>query len=669
MYRKLATLIVYIVLSLTAATAQEICNNGIDDDADGLVDLNDPQCTCTGSSTGTPASLIPNPSFETMLCCPFQVSQVDCADQWIQASDATSDYFNECDYIAGSLPAAGLTPFPDGDGAVGMIILSDYKEYVGSCLLAPMVSGTSYTLEMDIAFLETDGGLEECLLTPTDFLPFDLTIYGAPNCGNIPYPSMDCPTAPFVPIGSISYDPLASWNTVSITFVPTFNVAEIVIGAPCTLPPGFPSLSTYQCLPYLMCDNLIINTSSSFDPFTVELSGSLCNNNAVLSASPVLTGGTWQWYEDGIALAGQTSSTLNLSALALGGGDYTATFTQTGGCVSASLEVADAEPFTITVNSETICTGSTVPLTVNGTGIATATWSPATGLSSATGTTVQASPATTTNYTVTATANGCTAQAVATVTVTAGVAITVNDEATCPGGTVVLTASGADTYTWSPATGLNTTTGPTVSATVNSTTVYTVTGTTGDCSGSGQSTVTIVNDVPMSIFATPNPATVDYPIVQFYGEPSDEELTWFFGNEGTATGSAPTHQFAAIDSTYEITLVVHTDEGCIDTARLTVVVQSGLIFYVPNTFTPDGDEHNNIFLPVFSSGYDPANFEMLIFNRWGEIVYQTKDLSAGWDGTYNGYYVPEGAYSWAISVKSDRSDERFEFQGHVMMQR
>jgi len=669
MHRKLATLTVFIVLALASATAQEICNNGIDDDADGLVDLNDPQCECTGTSTGTPQSLIPNPSFEEMLCCPSSYSEMNCATGWVQASDATSDYFNSCNFVASSIPNAGLVPFPDGVGCIGAIILSDYKEYVGSCLLSPMVAGESYTLQMDIAMLETDGFLDPCTATPTDYSPFVLTVYGAPTCGNIPYMGMDCPIAPFSVIGSITYDPLAEWQTLNITFTPTFNVAEIVIGAPCTLPPDYPALATGPlCFPYLLVDNLIINTSSSFDPFEVQLSGNLCNNNAVLNASPVLTGGTWQWYEDGVALVGQTGSSLNLSGLALGGGHYTATFTEANGCVAASIDVQDAEPFNITVNSETICPGATATLTVSGTS-GSCSWSPTTGLSSATGLTVQASPAATTNYTVTAIANGCTATAVSTVTVSQNIVIDVNDETTCPGGSVTLTASGATDYTWSPATGLNTTTGPTVIATVTETTTYTVLGTAGDCSGTGQGTVTIDNNVPMSLFASPNPVMVDYPFVQFHGEPSDQTLTWDFGDNTTGTGSTLTHQYMGIDGTYDVLLIVHTDEGCIDSMRVTIVVESGLTFYVPNTFTPDGNEFNNVFQPVFAAGYDPYNYELLIFNRWGEVVFQTEETTAPWDGSYKGSIVPEGQYSWKMVVKSDRSDERHEFKGHVYLLR
>jgi gliding motility-associated-like protein len=55
---------------------------------------------------------------------------------------------------------------------------------------------------------------------------------------------------------------------------------------------------------------------------------------------------------------------------------------------------------------------------------------------------------------------------------------------------------------------------------------------------------------------------------------------------------------------------------------------------VPNTFTPDADEHNQLFTPVFTSGFSPDNFEMTIFNRWGELVWQSFDHTEGWDGSF-----------------------------------
>lgn len=663
MTKKLVAFTMFIVLALSAR-AQEICNNAIDDDGNGLVDLNDPQCACNESISGNPVSLFPNPSFEDTICCPNWLGQVSCATPWQQISYVGSaDYFHTCNFLPASIPAAGLFPFPDGDACMGILALSDYSEYIGACLPSTMLAGTAYTVQMDIAMLEVTMSLGSCPEAPIDYTPLALTVFGAPSCGNFPLGVLACPSAPFVPVGTLTYDPLGSWQTVSFTFTPTFDVAEVAIGASCILPPDYPAFDA-PCYPYILIDNLIANTSASFSPFNIELSGSLCNHNAVLDVSPVLTGGTWQWYQDGVAIVGQTDPTLNISTLNLNGGNYTVTFNGAAGCASDSLNVADIQPISIAVNSDTICEGSSTLLNV--TGIAdSCTWSPAAGLSSTSGFSVQASPAETTSYTVTAWVNGCSATAVATVTVTPEIILDVMDGTTCAGGSATLTATGASSYTWSPVAGLNTTTGSSVIATVNTTTSYLVTGFSGDCSATAYATVTIENNIPMSVSASPNPVTADNPLVSFQGEPSGEQLSWNFGDNTSGTGPHVTHQYLGVGETYEVWMVVTTAEGCIDSMSVTVIVKSGLIFYVPNAFTPDGDEHNNLFLPVFSSGFDPFDYELTIYNRWGEIVFLTNNVSEGWDASYNGRYVPDGEYTWKIFVKSDETSERGQFDGHV----
>jgi len=83
-------------LAAMSLSAQEICNNAIDDDGDGLIDLNDSDCACADIMA---SSLIPNPSFEDMNCCPQFEAQLDCAVDWIQASVPTTDYVHTCGII------------------------------------------------------------------------------------------------------------------------------------------------------------------------------------------------------------------------------------------------------------------------------------------------------------------------------------------------------------------------------------------------------------------------------------------------------------------------------------------------------------------------------------------------------------------------------------------
>lgn len=171
-----------------------------------------------------------------------------------------------------------------------------------------------------------------------------------------------------------------------------------------------------------------------------------------------------------------------------------------GNCSDTSYVTLNVGPAPVISASaaNSICQGGSTTLSANG--ATTYSWSPSTGLNSSTGSNVSASPTQTTVYTVTGTTNGCNSTAQVTVTVNPNPVVTVSSAASiCSGQSANLSAGGADTYNWSPATGLNSTAGSSVIASPSSTTTYTVVGTTVDgCTGS--STVQIdVNPLPGSI--------------------------------------------------------------------------------------------------------------------------------------------------------------------------
>ena len=101
-------------------------------------------------------------------------------------------------------------------------------------------------------------------------------------------------------------------------------------------------------------------------------------------------------------------------------------------------------------------------------------------------------------------------------------------------------------------------------------------------------------------------------------------------------------------------------------------VSNELLFYVPNSFTPDSfDDLNSVFQSIFTSGYDPLNFSLLIFDRWGELVFETYDLEKGWRGTYGetGDVVQDGVYTWKIEFKEKDIDKKVQVMGHVLLTR
>ncbi|MGB0933085.1 MAG: PKD domain-containing protein [Lishizhenia sp.] len=142
---------------------------------------------------------------------------------------------------------------------------------------------------------------------------------------------------------------------------------------------------------------------------------------------------------------------------------------------------------------------------------------------------------------------------------------------------------------------------------------------------------------------------------------------WDFGDQsGISSVVNPTHQFPTLSAgTYPVTLVATIYPGCSDTVVKAIEVIEDLFYFIPNSFTPDGDEFNQVFQPVFVMGFDPYDFQMVIFNKWGEIIWETLDANAAWDGTYNGKIVPPGTYVWQIEFKSSLNDKRFKESGHL----
>lgn len=175
------------------------------------------------------------------------------------------------------------------------------------------------------------------------------------------------------------------------------------------------------------------------------------------------------------------------------------------------------------------------------------------------------------------------------------------------------------------------------------------------------------------------------PIADFYFLPDEPDIlmttieftnlsafadiyNWNFYQMGGSNAVNPVITYPDVPAEYDVQLVALTNEGCSDTARAVVVIKDVILFYVPNTFTPDKDDYNEIFQPVFTSGFDPFDFHLMIFNRWGELIFESYDASRGWDGTYGAAsdrIVKDGTYVWKIEFKETMSDKRHTHVGHV----
>jgi len=146
----------------------------------------------------------------------------------------------------------------------------------------------------------------------------------------------------------------------------------------------------------------------------------------------------------------------------------------------------------------------------------------------------------------------------------------------------------------------------------------------------------------------------------FHWTISNSLTSYLFSSDNTNFSSV----LPSDTGTYRICLIAFNPQGCSDTVCQTVSVSQDIILYVPNTFTPDDNEHNQT-MNVYILGGDPDAFALTIYNRWGEIIYESNDYLIGWDGYYATQKVPSGVYTWKISVKGSNSEHREIYTGHI----
>jgi gliding motility-associated-like protein len=147
---------------------------------------------------------------------------------------------------------------------------------------------------------------------------------------------------------------------------------------------------------------------------------------------------------------------------------------------------------------------------------------------------------------------------------------------------------------------------------------------------------------------------------------------WDFGDGSTNSSEfEPIHAFpTSAAGTYLISLIASTEFGCKDTATRTVIVLESQLIFVPNTFTPDGNEYNQTWLPIITADFDPYEYSCFIYDRWGEIIWENHNHELGWDGKRtDGINVSQGTYTWKIILKSPYSDSRKAYIGHVNLLR
>ena len=265
---------------------------------------------------------------------------------------------------------------------------------------------------------------------------------------------------------------------------------------------------------------------------------------------------------------------------------------------------------------------------------------------------------------------GCDSIVALDLTISSAPNITLSSDTTiCAGGMATLFASGANTYVWSPLI-INQDDMQMAEVSPGSTTVYNVTGYNNVGCSTTVSTTVFVEEVPNASF-TVSPSELDLLLnttANFNNTSSGAVYyEWDMGDgTGVITTQNVEHTFSNLNAgSYEVTLYAENNLGCSDEYAYTVNVVEGFLVYIPNTFTPNGDNFNQSFKPFVSGGFDPFMYSLEIYNRWGELLFVSLNPDIGWDGTYNGALCPDDTYTYRLNYKLKNNDQKDFILGHL----
>jgi len=309
------------------------------------------------------------------------------------------------------------------------------------------------------------------------------------------------------------------------------------------------------------------------------------------------------------------------------------TVTDANGCIATESwsSILTAGPVVNLGNDTTICVGTTATLDAFS-GLFSYSWNNGETASII-------SPSSAGEYIVAVTdfASGCAGFDTVNVSVFPESSLSLGDDRQfCIGDTVILDAQpGFTSYTWS------------------------------DGSTNQTNTITAFGEVSVTIVDTNNCVLQDMinfsPDSTYYSLYSD--TTIFLGDSITLSGpNGVSHLWNNGLTTQDITMSPIEDttyivtalqaNGCYAVADVNVLINEELNFFIPNLFTPNNDKSNELFL-IYGNGINEDNFNFAIYNRWGEIVFETTDVNemrtSGWDGTSNGQQQPVGTYVWTMS--------------------
>lgn len=426
-------------------------------------------------------------------------------------------------------------------------------------------------------------------------------------------------------------------------------------------------------------------------PITIDAvpATTICiGSNATLNA--VGHGGigtyTYSWLPE------STETTPSITVSPVVSTDYHVVLTDGNGCSSPPLviKVNVNPPLNVTAsNDAAICIGDSVKISAAGSGgnggPYTYTWTP--GMQ--TGSSLTVKPLVSTTYIVTIKDNCGTPTATDSVRVNINASPAIHISADIIEGCNPLTVNFDDStivnggfitnwkWDFGDKSGSDTKNPTHVFTTGASTTLFTITLTVKSNNGCS-STFTKkdwikVFPVPVASFDVPKSVSILNPVVQFTNTSvGSTSWEWNFGDslhstsDNTSTAFSPYHTYSEIGD-YCITLKVKNDGGCINETRECITIDPQFVLYIPNAFTPNDDGDNDLF---FAKGEHIKEFEMRIFDRWGNIIYYASEMDKPWNGKLNnlGETLQQDVYVYQITIR-DNKLKRHKYVGSVTLVR
>ncbi len=408
---------------------------------------------------------------------------------------------------------------------------------------------------------------------------------------------------------------------------------------------------------------------------TINVAGSSVCINQPININCNTNGFSFSWSgPNGFSSAAQTISFSNAS-FSLSGA-YNVTVTSAQGCTNTAIATVSVYPLptpTLSSNSP-VCVGGTLNLL--GGGGNTFSYSGPNGFTS----TLQNPSITNVTsaangvYTLTAINFGCSASVTLSVSIFSSNAgtLTVSDNEKCipfcpsfsintnglPANTATLNVNG-QLFTGNPVNYCITTAGN-----------YTANSIFKDANGCINTSTIVVTGYPKPdadfIFSPLKPVENIDEVIFTNTSTGINQIAWnwfFNDNNGFTSINQNTFYLYQTAGAYPVAMIVKNVWGCADTVVKIVTIGNEYTFYVPNAFTPDGDGINDVFYP---KGTGIIKYELMIFDRWGELLFTTKDFYKGWDGTYKGMSCKTDTYTWKINVNDSEGRNR-EYVGHVTL--